>query len=297
MKRCFIIIVLVCFLTACNREKVIKPNDNQKLDNPANHETQIKVQQDIVNVKGTTIATRFNVPDGYTRLLISEDSFAQYLRNVPLKTHDSQVLYYNGKVKKNKNVYEAVVDMEIGKKNLQQCADAVMRLRGEYLYGQGRYDDIHFNLTNGFRVDYNKWIQGYRVKVEGNKTSWVKKGDEVNTYENFRNYMTFVFIYAGTLSLEKELNQVKFDDMEIGDVLIQGGSPGHAVIVVDMAVNKQTGKKLYMLAQSYMPAQDIQILANPNNKIISPWYTFDDNELISTPEWLFSKEDLKRFNH
>ena len=46
--------------------------------------------------------------------------------------------------------------------------------------------------------------------------------------------------------------------MQIGDVLIQGGSPGHAVIVVDMAENPATGEKLYLLAQSYMPAQDIQ---------------------------------------
>ena len=51
--------------------------------------------------------------------------------------------------------------------------------------------------------------------------------------------------------------------MQIGDVLIQGGSPGHAVIVVDMAENPATGEKLYLLAQSYMPAQDIQSAGEP----------------------------------
>ena len=54
----------------------------------------------------------------------------------------------------------------------------------------------------------------------------------------------------------------KAEDMEPGDVFIQGGSPGHCVIVVDMAVNEGTGEKFYA-SPSYMPAQDIQIQKTP----------------------------------
>jgi hypothetical protein len=104
-----------------------------------------------------------------------------------------------------------------------------------------------------------------------------------------------VFAYAGTASLEKELKKVELREMEIGDVFIQGGSPGHAIIVVDMAENKNTGKKLFMLAQSYMPAQDIHVLKNPNNMNISPWYELDLGEVLNTPEWRFTKNNLKRF--
>ncbi|HHY05447.1 MAG TPA: DUF4846 domain-containing protein [Clostridia bacterium] len=249
----------------------------------------------IINESGLTIGERANVPKEYTRVEIEENSFAAYLRNLPLKEHKAKVLYYNGKIKENYGVYEAVVDMEIGTKNLQQCADAVMRLRGEYLYQQKKWGEIHFNLTNGFRVDYSKWMQGYRVIVDGNKTYWEKKSQELNSYDSFRKYMDFVFTYAGTLSLSKELQTVKLEEMQSGDVFIQGGSPGHAVIVVDMAENQETGEKLYMLAQSYMPAQDIQILANPNNREISPWYVLSADEKICTPEWVFTKDDLMRF--
>ena len=59
--------------------------------------------------------------------------------------------------------------------------------------------------------------------------------------------------------------------MKIGDVFIKGGSPGHAVTIVDIAINPKTNKKVFLLAQSYMPAQEIKILKNPNNSELSPW--------------------------
>ena len=84
-------------------------------------------------------------------------------------------------------------------------------------------------------------------------------------------------------------------DMKIGDVFVQGGSPGHAVIVVDMAIDKNTGQKLFLLAQSYMPAQNIHVLKNPNHEALSPWYVLDSSKTINTPEWHFTQDDLKRY--
>ena len=50
-----------------------------------------------------------------------------------------------------------------------------------------------------------------------------------------------------------------------------------------------------MLAQSYMPAQDIHILKNLDNTKISPWYKAANLEVLNSPEWQFNKTDLKRF--
>ncbi len=102
-------------------------------------------------------------------------------------------------------------------------------------------------------------------------------------------------MYAGTLSLSKELNPVPIKNMQIGDVFIYGGSPGHAVIVMDMCNSPKTGKKMFMLAQSYMPAQEIHVLKNENNPAISPWYELNENSEIKTPEWTFTPQQLKRF--
>lgn len=187
-----------------------------------------------------------------------------------------------------------MVDLPIGDKDLHQCADAVMRLRGEYLWRSGQYDKIHFNLTNGFSMNYLRWKNGERVEVTGNKTEWVRTAIPSPTYATFWKYMEFVFTYAGTLSLSKELQLVQPQNMEIGDVFIRGGSPGHAVIVVDMAVDS-SGKKVFMLAQSYMPAQEIQILKNPSDPGLSPWYMLDEKGTLDTPEWEFEWSQLKRF--
>ncbi len=95
-----------------------------------------------------TIPDRFVPPEGYQRKYLELNSFAQYLRHLPLKPMGARVLYYNGDVKLNDDVYAAVVDLPIGRKDLHQCADAVIRLRADYLYAQKRYQDIHFNFTN-----------------------------------------------------------------------------------------------------------------------------------------------------
>jgi hypothetical protein len=170
-----------------------------------------------------------------------------------------------------------------------------MRLRAEFLFAQKRYNDIHFNFTNGFRVDYSKWRKGYRLKIKGNKVTWYKTDKNSISYKSFTQYMQWIFMYAGTLSLNKEMKSVPITNMQIGDVFIQGGNPGHAIIVVDMAKNNKN-EKIFMLAQSYMPAQDIHILKNLNNINISPWYNAKNLTVLQSPEWNFSNKDLKRFD-
>jgi hypothetical protein len=245
--------------------------------------------------KGETIAGRFSPPSGYTRVHSEKSSFAEFLQISPLKPHGTLVHYYNGVEKPNK-VAAAVLNYDVGNRDLQQCADAVMRLRAEFLYKTKQYEALHFNFTNGFKADYSKWRTGYRISVKGNKVNWIKTTKESQSYPSFREFMNMVFNYAGTASLTKELKMVSLSQMQIGDVFIKGGSPGHAVIVVDMATHPQTHKKVFMIAQSYMPAQDIHILVNRNKSSISPWYELDEHASeIETPEWTFDGNQLKRF--
>lgn len=245
---------------------------------------------------GSTIATRFKLPKGYTRTSSDETSFASYLGNLPLKPEGALVTYYNGELKPNHNVYEAVIDLPIGKRDLHQCADAVMRLRADYFFQHKKYDSIHFNFTNGFKADYANWRKGKRIVVKGNQVSWKQSAQPSDSPKNFWKYLEMVFSYAGTASLEKEMNSVSVEKMRIGDVFIKGGFPGHAIIVVDMAIDKSTNEKIFLLAQSYMPAQEIQILKNPNSNELNPWYGVSEiSSLLPTPEWTFKRNELKRF--
>ena len=248
-----------------------------------------------ITPKGINILTRFKPPKGFERTKVNNDSFGSYLRQVPLKPHGAIVNYYNGDKKTNNGVYAAVMDLSIGTKNLHQCADAVMRLKADYHYSKQEYDEIHFNLTNGFNMEYTEWKEGKRLNVVGNNTNWYDGSSPSTDKESYWKYLEMVFSYAGTLSLSKELQSVEIDEMKIGDVFIQGGSPGHAVIVVDMAENKTTGQKVFMLAQSYMPAQETQILVNPRYTELGVWFSGDFDNTLITPEWNFRKGDLKRF--
>jgi hypothetical protein len=244
--------------------------------------------------EGSTLLSHIDVPEGYERVGVQQNSFAEYLRNIELQPPASKVHYYDGREKASE-VHAAVLKIDVGPGDLQQCADAVMRIRAEYLLKQGRPELIHFNFTNGFRAEYSKWREGYRIAVKGNRASWVQSAGRDTSYRNFRNYLNIVFGYAGTLSLSKELMPVPYKAMRPGDVLIQAGSPGHAVIVMDVAISRE-GRKVYLLAQSYMPAQEIHILKNPNDPELSPWYALDESErTLATPEWTFSPGDLKRF--
>lgn len=234
------------------------------------------VTQDFINESGTTVKNRFVVPDGFKRIESSDNSWGSHLQNLPLKPHGSKVKLYNGELKYNTSAYMAVVDLPIGKKDLQQCADAVMRLRAEYLFSQKKFGEIEFLFVNGKRANYITYLNG---KTPNTTNLW--------------SYLEYVFSYASTLSLNKQLNQKSVKDLEIGDVFIKGGSPGHAVIVVDKCVNSE-GEVRFMLAQSYMPAQEIQILVNPIDTN-SPWYDVNFGEILMTSEYTFTKNQLKSF--
>jgi hypothetical protein len=286
-----VVFILGCILFSCNSPTPKSKEDTG--DEVALTSAQTETKQ--INPNGKTIEERFNTPHSFERIITNSNTFAAYLRKLPLKEHGSDVLFYDGHLKTNYDVYEAVVDQEIGKRDLHQCADAVMRLRADYLRSEKRYSDIHFNFTNGFTADYANWMKGKRIEVKGNKVYWTTKGKAGDTDASYWKYLEMVFAYAGTLSLSKELKPVKVKDMQIGDVFIHGGSPGHAVLVIDMCFNPKTGEKLFMLAQSYMPAQQTQILKNNTDTHLSPWYSLDFGSELHTPEWAFDRYELKRF--
>lgn len=242
-----------------------------------------------------SLSKRFQPPAGYKRVPVDLGSFGQWLRGLPLKSGRPPVKLFNGDLKENQSAHCAVVDIDVGEEDLQQCADAVIRLRAEYLLSAGRHNDICFRFTNGDKSAWTAWKQGLRPQVLGNRVKWVQTSVEDASYPSFRRYLTTTFRWAGTASLSKELVSVLDPRrVEIGDVFIQGGFPGHAVLVADVAENAK-GKRVFLLLQSYMPAQEIHVLFNTAENP-SPWYSAEDPGALQTPEWVFSRQSLKRLS-
>lgn len=244
----------------------------------------------------TAIVNRIAVPKGFKRIEVKANSFGDWLRFLPLKPGNPDVHLYNGELKRYQSGHAAVLDIDVGSTDIQQCADAVMRMRSEYLYSIKDYENLHFNFTSGHSVGFKKWSEGYRTVIKGNNVTWSKNAAKDDSYKTFKSYFKTIFNYAGTSSLSKELKKVNdVNDIQIGDVFILGGFPGHAVLVVDVCVHESTGEKLFMIQQSYMPAQEIHILKNLNNSSINPWYSTNFTGELETPEWTFSKDQLMRW--
>lgn len=224
-----------------------------------------------------SIAKEFKViadippPPGFKRVVADSGSFGYWLRQIPLKK-DKTVYLYDGSLKGRQGVQYAVMNIPVGNRDLQQCADAVMRMRADYLFAMKRYKDIRF------------WDNA------GKPYAW----NGTNDRTAFDKYLFNVFAWCGSASLEKQLKTVPGNyTINPGDVLIQGGFPGHAMIVVDVVMNNK-GQRKFMLAQSYMPAQDIHVVKNPSDPEEGPWYDLDKTtEDISTPEWTFSWNQLR----
>lgn len=212
------------------------------------------------------------LPAGFKRTADHPASFAAWLRGLTLKQNKT-VYLYNGLPKKNQLAQYAVLQIPRSNTDLQQCADVVMRLRAEYLFQYKRYDEISF------------------TDFDGRQYAWPHNNDR----KAFERYLSNVFGFCGSASLERQLSTVAdFRSIQPGDVLIRGGFPGHAVIVADLAANDQ-GEKIFLLVQGYLPAQDIHVLVNPVEKELSPWYRMSSSDTIYTPEWVFYRSQLRRW--
>lgn len=282
-----IICMILCLLCFCGC-------GGKKENNiPSAAEATEAAESSVINPNGETTQTRINPPQGYERTQEPERSFAEYLRTYPLKPDKTPVLLYDGSEKSNQNAHIAVLKLPLENENLQQCADSVMRIYAEYFFENGEYDKINFRLTNGFAAEYSKWRKGYRIKFDGNNASWVKSAQPDDSYDCFKKYMRIVFSYAGTMSMESEARSIGIDEIKAGDVFLQGGSPGHVVMILDICEN-ENGEKAFLLAQGYMPAQEFHILKNPKHSE-DPWYYADEVTYpFITPEYRFDEGSLKR---
>ncbi|WP_052732274.1 DUF4846 domain-containing protein [Hymenobacter terrenus] len=242
-----------------------------------------------------TVAARFPAPAGCRRLATTAGSWGEWLRYLPLSPAGTPVRTYSGALKDRQDVVAAVIRIDVGTQNLQQCADAIIRLRAEYGFSHDP-NQIHFHLTTGYDFWFSDYVAGKTFKVVDEEVTPAAKSVEAPTHAALARYLVPTFGYAGTLSLSHELRPVALAAVRPGDVLIHGGAPGHAVLVLDVAENPTTHEKFMLLAQSYMPAQSIHVLHNGADMRLGAWFPVEpEKKVVSTPEWDFGQAELGRF--
>ena len=291
MKKAFLLSVLFLLLN-CEKSGNASPKKTvEEIPVETTTHSTLKINKDQNTIKG-----RFPTPVGYAYVNVHQNSFEEYLENFPLKKYGSPILKYDATEIETQHLHEAIFDIDTGTKDLQQCADAIIRLRAEYLFKMKKFDDIKFHFTSGDLMTWNDYKNGTRAFVNGNSVQFKKTEKLDDSYENFRKYLDLIFTYAGTISLNKETKPVlKTNDLKVGDILITAGSPGHIVFIAGVSEN-QKGEKLFLLAEGFTPAQSIHVLKNPFDPKISPWYELDVNAPeTKTARYFFKPSNFRSF--
>lgn len=243
-----------------------------------------------------TLDQRIAPPRGFTRVKIDGNRFGAWLRTLPLAAEGTPVLRFDGRVLHppgHDNV-AAVAAIDIGSADLQQCADAIIRLHAEHKWSQGERD-MSYTSASGVPLPYSKWARGGRVKPSGMSIHWAPSSAPADaSHKAFRGYLDSVFAWTNTVALAKQAKPVKPEDIRPGDFFIQGGNPGHTVLVLDVA-ESSSGEKRMLLGQSFMPAQNFHVLRR--SAAAGPWYPVNSERALKTPFWKpFQWDELERLD-
>lgn len=197
-------------------------------------------------------------PPGFER--VDSGAWGEWLRRLPLLAPEQLVLLVDGTPRRAQGMHVRVVDMDV--LPYQECADSILRLRAEFQQSRGeRFAFSGMQFQRGSRGAFDAFLKR-------------------------------LFAYRGTLNLSADLPRPRMGGMQPGDVLVMGGSPGHAVLVLDV-VQGRRGRKL-MLGNGFMPAQQFHILKARNG---SAW--FDESDLATAlhvpPGFRFTWSHWRRF--
>jgi hypothetical protein len=218
--------------------------------------------------------------------VVADGSFGAFLRTLPLLPEGAPVVSYRGdplyQAGRHPNI-AAVVDLDVGKRDLQHCADAIIRLNAEWHYGRGDRD-VRYKSVSGATLSYERHLGGERAMVHEGKFALRPAAEPArDDHAAFRAWLDDVFAWAGTASLERDAPRVAFADVAPGAFLVMSGQPfGHAVLILDVAKDAR-GRVAMLIGQSYMPAQSFHVVRPSTD---AAWFVVDpDAREVSTPFW------------
>jgi len=235
------------------------------------------------------------LPEGYKRISVKEKSFADWIRQLPLKPRHSAVLDYKGRIFKNENdtTVAAVIDWKVKGRRLEQCMDILVRFYAEFLWENQIHEKLTLPLPGRQSIKWSDWKNGFRPKFSGINVKQLKIEKLNSSKKNYNKYLNLVFAESHTQQFYYAYPTIKREDVQIGDFVIKKGAKGHAVMIVDIAKNAK-GDLIALIGQGDTPACEFYLL---NYKKENPWFLLDfSNELIPLPiNKKMSWDGLRRF--
>jgi hypothetical protein len=232
------------------------------------------------------LSAAFPPPAGFSRVPSASGDFAAFARALPLKESEAKVVDYSGRPLYDDGHHPniaRVIDIDVGSRDLQQCADLVFRMNAEWRRTRGDRA-MAYPLASGQLLSYARYLEGERVVPSGSRVRLeVRAPKRADSRAAFRAYLDDLFGWANTASLERASKSVALAEARPGDFFVMSGVPfGHAVLILDVARDGR-GQTALLLAQSYIPAQSVQVL-RPSRE--TAWFVLpNDAPEIVTPFW------------
>lgn len=203
-------------------------------------------------------------PEGFVRIDGTDAAYTQFIRRLPLSAPDSLLRCFDGTPNDSLQPYcFRTLQLPLLSKN-EQCADVCMRLRAEFLFGSRQFFRIRFADTQR-RV--HRYAYGYN-------------------HAALYKYLKDVFKIANTESMRLSMPVRRLKDVQPGDVFVYDAKSrpssryGHAMLVADVAVNKATGQRAFLLVEGSTPACNIHLVRNLARPDLSPWFLLELSDSI-----------------
>jgi len=239
------------------------------------------------------LARRIPMPRGYHEVAVRPGSFGEWLRYIAVAPPGTPVRDVGGKRLRMASRYAKAV-LAIDPREMQECADVVIRLRAEYLRQAGEPDKLVFPLTSGGSISWPRWIAGERPRLAGDRIVFGRTSERGDSREQFDDFLTSAFTWCGTISLARDGRSVSPEDIQPGDFVSRPspGSTGHAMLIADV-VEDDAGHHLALMVQGAMPAQTPHVALG---HVLGAWVVVDPAGALEVPGWRpFEWTLLRRF--
>jgi len=228
------------------------------------------------------LAERIAPPAGFRRVATTTDSFADWLRHLPVlpagspvKSHKEEVVLAGD----HPNL-AAVIALQPHAPRLLDATAMMIRLRGEYAWTRAGGLGARFHFDCGDRLSWMAWASGVRPRAEERRVGFRQVLPADTSRASYCAYLETVFYYGSSQSLLDDTRPAEDGRVAIGDVLLLAGSNGHALIVLDVVLHA-SGEVRALLGQGGTPPQTLHVLQSDAG---DPWFGVTDDMTIDLGE-------------
>jgi hypothetical protein len=242
-----------------------------------------------------TVMRRFarSLP-GYSGFPAELDSWAEWLRLLPLAAPGTPVRNFRGEtvVPGDDEHLAAVVAIDIGTQDIQQSADVILRLHGEWRWFR---DDLRMLYLSDTRLELplGKWLAGERLVAAGGLPKWVPEAAPQPKLDHaaFREYLDSVFAWSDARALLGESVALPPEGLEPGAFFLAQGPPAEVLVVLDVATSP-AGERAMLLAQALNPTESIHVIRPSRD---ASWFPVRTDQPVRVPRARpFAWKDLRR---